>query len=1448
MKRIIRRGIAVLMAVAMVLCMSPVPSSAAGTVYTTSQTNLGWNDGDIFVINGSTYSFNSSGESFVHYKQASNSGTSAQGTTATIATDGTITLNNAFGSSTISFPSGYNAWNLIYFREDGESHYYFTAINYNPKYTITYDTNAGTDTVTGLSGDIASVSQGSSVTLPTLSRAGYTFNGWYTASSGGTRVGAGGASYTPTGNITLYAQWTVIPATAPTISIVTGATLTYGYSSGSVSVTVSEISGHSLSYQWYDRGTTNSNSGGTAISGATSASLSIPTGKSAGAYYYYCVVKSTRTDNNQTATSTSSVATVTVNKAASTLPTVTQYSGTYDGNAHSITVSGGGGGTIKYSTDNSTWSTTNPTRKDVGETTVYVKIVGDSNHNDSNVVNSKISISKKEVGLTWSNTSFTYDSRSHLPVATATNLVSGDTCSVTVTGAQTDAGTYTATATALSNNNYKLPDSNTQSFTISKAGSSATVTAKKLTYTGTDQELVMASGVSGGSISYSTDNENWSSTIPGKKDAGTYTVYWKVTADDNHNDSSGSVSVTISKAKLTVTASGKNITYGDEPANAGVTYSGFVNNESEAVLGGALAYEYTYSQYGDKGSYKITPSGLTSDNYEIIFVQGTLTVAAKEIGLSWDSTSFTYDGEYHAPEATATGLVNGDSCNVTVTGAKKAAGSYTATASSIDNANYALPAENTKGFTIGQKVVTITANEQTITYGDSIVTGITQVTTDGIVNGDSLTAITLTPSTSDATTEGSITPSAATIQNGSEEDVTGNYSITYTDGTLTINKKQITISGITASNKVYDRTTDATLVYTEINWADCGRVGSDDLSVSATGVFADSNVGTQKKVTVSGLTLEGTKADNYKLAEEGQQTETEADISQKTITIAGIKAEDKIYDAGIEATLDCSEISWTDCGMIEGDSLTVTADGEFEDAFVGEDKTVSISNLTLGGSSANNYKLADTGHQTETSADITKKAVTITADSDEKVYDGTELTCDSYTNTDLAEGDSIEDDSVVVTGGQTEVGESENTPTEGHVLNKSGDDVTDCYDITYVNGTLKITPKAVTVTTVDSSKTFGEDDPEFEYIASGLIGEEELEGITLSRAEGEDVGEYLISASSDGEKDTNYDITINNVGKLTITAKEVSKPIVAEIVDQIFTGDEVKPEVVVKDGDDIIPSSEYMVQYLDNVEPGTAKVVIKDKDGGNYVIGEIELTFTIIEPGKIEVNEPEEADTDDIGLDYDSEDVVSKVELSEEDEEAIRHGKNVKIFIEVTDISSSVPSEDKALIEEKLQGELPDSAAVGIYLDINLFKQIEGEEKVRITETKDKISISFEIPESLRAENRTYYIVRVHDGEATVIIPTIEGNTLTFETDKFSTYALAYSDEADEIDKSYDPEKKDDSSADVNDKGDSSYDKVDTVTAKTGDSFNPQFILLIMILAIVSLSLVVVMHVKNNKE
>ena len=70
-------------------------------------------------------------------------------------------------------------------------------------HTVILNADDGTGSTTSLS-----TTTGGKVTLPTPTRDGYRFNGWYTAASGGTKVGDANASYYPTGNVKLYAQWT----------------------------------------------------------------------------------------------------------------------------------------------------------------------------------------------------------------------------------------------------------------------------------------------------------------------------------------------------------------------------------------------------------------------------------------------------------------------------------------------------------------------------------------------------------------------------------------------------------------------------------------------------------------------------------------------------------------------------------------------------------------------------------------------------------------------------------------------------------------------------------------------------------------------------------------------------------------------------------------------------------------------------------------------------------------------------------------------------------------------------------------------------------------------------------------------------------------------------------------------------------------------------------------
>ena len=119
--------------------------------------------------------------------------------------------------------------------------------------------------------------------------------------------------------------------------------------------------------------------------------------------------------------------------------------------------------------------------------------------------------------------------------------------------------------------------------------------------------------------------------------------------------------------------------------------------------------------------------------------------------------------------------------------------------------------------------------------------------------------------------------------------------------------------------------------------------------------------------------------------------------------------------------------------------------------------------------------------------------------------------------------------------------------------------------------------------------------------------------------------------------------------------------------------------------------------------------------------------------------------------------------------------QGVNVWLDIQDMSASVPQTDKDLVQNAST-----NYNVGMYLDINLFKKVGDNTATKITETNGTVKASILIPESLWKAGRTFEIIRVHDGVATAIEGTYDENThvFTFETDKFSTYALAYKDSA----------------------------------------------------------------------
>ncbi|MCM1195418.1 MAG: hypothetical protein NC332_05755, partial [Firmicutes bacterium] len=207
-----------------------------------------------------------------------------------------------------------------------------------------------------------------------------------------------------------------------------------------------------------------------------------------------------------------------------------------------------------------------------------------------------------------------------------------------------------------------------------------------------------------------SSSKGWKVTSAINADVYNVTVNFKGLDTVNYEPvESLTTTLTIKKAALVITANDNTVVYGDEPSANGVTYTGFATaagTEDESVLKGQLVFTYNYTKGDSAGTYRITPSGLTSDNYEISFRAGTLTVDKRTVTVKWyyDSTrgdqplQYTYDnGKLFAPVAVAENLLAGDSAEITVSGAQGDVGvNITATASSISNSNYKLPTDGSE--------------------------------------------------------------------------------------------------------------------------------------------------------------------------------------------------------------------------------------------------------------------------------------------------------------------------------------------------------------------------------------------------------------------------------------------------------------------------------------------------------------------------------------------------------------------------------------------------------------------------------------------------------------------------------------------------------------------------------------------------------------------------------
>lgn len=507
------------------------------------------------------------------------------------------------------------------------------------------------------------------------------------------------------------------------------------------------------------------------------------------------------------------------------------------------------------------------------------------------------------------------------------------------------------------------------------ASVTAPPTAKSgLKYDGTEQGLLGFVGTAtGGAMQYSLDNSSWSDAIPTGKNAGDYTVYYKVVGDSTHSDSVvAHISAKIDPKEISgVTI----VSIADQPYTGSAITPDPVVTDGTATLEKDKDYTVSCAKNTYVGTADLTITG--TGNYTET-KGATFTITAVDQNPTFTTPKDLAKGGAMLDLRTLVHGAKGDAMTFTITSGTAAnLSGHTLTSTGITGTvtiKVSITAKDVNGDSINEynafskdDAITVNVIDKTTPSYDTEPIANTGLKYDGTDQ-----ALVTEGTTNHGTVKYSLdgtnwTDTVPTGKNANTYNV--QYKIvgdsTHTDSTpkthtVTIDPREVTVSGITAENKAYDGGTDATVNAAGATFT--GMVAGDNLTISPTGTFADADVGNGKTVTLTLGTLGGTSAGNYKRAATGNQATTTADITAKEVTLTGgINATDRSYVKD-NKTVDLTKGTLTFTGLVSGETLDVNipATGMINDADAGNGKTVTYSGVTLKDGTtgkASNYTL-----------------------------------------------------------------------------------------------------------------------------------------------------------------------------------------------------------------------------------------------------------------------------------------------------------------------------------------------------------------------------------------------------------------------------------------------------------------------------------------------------------
>ena len=628
------------------------------------------------------------------------------------------------------------------------------------------------------------------------------------------------------------------------------------------------------------------------------------------------------------------------------------------------------------------------------------------------------------------------------------------------------------------------------------------VTSYEGVYDANEHTITVDNVLDGDVVEYSYDGgETWTTNLNQYKDVTETTIKVRVT-NANYDPSLVELegTVKITPKPVTVTANSDSKTYGAVDPEFTATVVGTLGTDK-------VTYSLSREAGEDVGEYLITASGdVAQGNYSVSYNPGTLTIVASDREKAVEVASYNgvYDAKKHTIEVK--NLERGDLVKYSYdngTTWEDELKEYTdVTAGTtilvqVMNDNYAEVPKLTGTVTITPKPVTVTANSDSKTYGaaDPEFT----VTVVGTLGTDKVT-YNLSREAGEGVGTYPITASGDAIQ--------GNYNVTYHPGTLTITaatRPEDRQLSVTSYEGVYDAN-EHTITVDNVLDGDVVEYSYDG------GETWTTNLNQYKDVTETTIKVRVTNA-NYdpNLVE----LEGTVKITPKPVTVTANSynkaygATDPTFTAKVEGTLGTDAVNY----------ILNRETGEN----VGTYKILAIGDATQGNYSVTYYP----GTLTITAATRPEdKQLSVT--SYEGVYDANEHT---ITVDNVLDGDVVEysyDGGETWTTNLNQYKDVTETTIKVRVTNANYDP-----NPVELEGTVKITPKPVTVTANSYNKAYGATDPEFTATVEGTLGSDTV-NYKLNRETGEDVGTYKILAIGDAAQG-NYSVTYHS-GTLTITA------------------------------------------------------------------------------------------------------------------------------------------------------------------------------------------------------------------------------------------------------------------------------------------------------------------------